>query len=136
MDIFEITDDAVNKAWSGTDGYCFSMKDYNLKNVSEFADGNIPDNVSKSQLMFTLGCIPYVTVNDVEIMRAFINDIDNKKLKSVFEKVEDKDYVETFWKYCNIYPEIRDRYGDFEHNFVKSKIVEWCEENGINYKLK
>ena len=86
--------------------------------------------------MVTLGYIPYVTVNDVEIMRAFIETINNKKLKGVFEKVEDKDYVETFWKYCNIYPEIRDSYGDFEHNFVKNKIVDWCKENGINYKLK
>lgn len=119
MDIFEITDDSVNKAWSGTDGYCFSMNDYTLKNMSELADNNIPDNVSKSQIMVTLGYVPYVTVNDVEIMRAFIETINNKKLKGVFEKVEDKDYVETFWKYCNIYPEIRDSYGDFEHNFVK-----------------
>lgn len=136
MDIFEITDDSVNKAWSGTDGYCFSMYDYTLKNMSELADNNIPDNVSKSQIMVTLGYVPYVTVNDVEIMRAFIETINNKKLKGVFEKVEDKDYVETFWKYCNIYPEIRDSYGDFEHNFVKNKIVDWCKENGINYKLK
>ena len=51
MDIFEITDDSVNKAWAGSDGYCFSMKDYTLKNVSELWDNDIPDNVSKSQII-------------------------------------------------------------------------------------
>ena len=54
MDIFEITDDSVNKAWSGTDGYCFSMNDYTLKNMSELADNNIPDNVSiKARIIST-----------------------------------------------------------------------------------
>lgn len=136
MNVFEITDDSVNKAWSGADSYYFSMNDYSIKDASELADNDIPDNVSKSQIMVTLGYIPYVAVNDIEIMRAFIENINNKKLKTVFEKVEDKDYVETFWKYCNIYPEIRDSYGDFEHSFVKNKIVDWCKENGINYELK
>lgn len=136
MDIFEITDDSVNKAWAGSDGYCFSMKDYTLKNVSELWDNDIPDNVSKSQIMVTLGYVPYVTVTDVEIMRAFIDTINNKKLKGNFEKVEDNDYVETFWKYCNIYPEISNDYGDFEHKYVKDKIVDWCKENGINYAVK
>ena len=134
MGIFIINDDSINKAWSGENGYCFSMKDYTLKNVNDIADADINDGFAKSQLMISNGYIPYVKVSDVEIMRAYINSINNKKLAANFEKVSDTDYVETFWKYSNAYPEIFNGYGDFEHKYVKNKIAEWCRENGIEYK--
>ena len=134
MGIFIINDDSINKAWSGENGYCFSMKDYTLKNVNDIADPDINDGFAKSQLMISNGYIPYVKVSDVEIMRAYISSINNKKLAANFEKVSDADYVDTFWKYSNAYPEICNGYGDFEHKYVKNKITEWCRENGIEYK--
>ena len=78
MGIFIINDDSINKAWSGENGYCFSMKDYTLKDVNDIADSDIDDGFAKSQLMISNGYIPYVKVSDVEIMRAYISSINNK----------------------------------------------------------
>ena len=58
MGIFIINDDSINKAWSGENGYCFSMKDYTLKNVDDIADPDINDGFAKSQLMISNGYIP------------------------------------------------------------------------------
>lgn len=134
MKIFELNKDALRKAWSSAGQYWFSLKDYKIKNVTTLAQLDLPDNVVDSSYYVSLGYIPYVSVTNVEVMRAYVQTISNKKLKDVLSKISDEEYVESFWKYMDIYPELSG-YNDFEDTYVLEKAKAWCEENAIKYSL-
>lgn len=135
MKIFELNKDALRKAWSSAEQYWFSLQDYKIKDASTLAEIERPESVSNSAYYVSLGYIPYVTVSNVEVMRAFAQTISNKKLKENLAKISDEEYVEAFWKYLNVYPELSNGYNDFEDTYVLEKAKAWCEENAIEYSL-
>lgn len=135
MKTFELSKDALRKAWSSAEQYWFSLNDYKIKDVTTLAQMDKPESITGSAYYVSIGYIPYVTVSNIEVMRAFAQTISNKKLKENLAKISDEDYVESFWKYLNIYPELSESYNDFEDTYVLEKTKAWCEENAIKYSL-
>ena len=94
-----------------------------------------PDQISQSAYFVSIGYIPYFTVSNEEVMRAYVDTLSNPKLKTALSKIDDNDYVESFWKYYNVYPQLFDGFEDFQHEYALNKAKKWCEENSINYTV-
>lgn len=136
MKVFEINKDSLRKGWGGTDQYWFSLKDYKIRDASTLAQMDRPEQISQSAYFVSLGYIPYFVVTNEEIMRAYVNTLKNEKLKAALSKIDDDDYVESFWKYFNVYPQLSDGWQEFEDNYLLEKAESWCKENGIKYVVK
>lgn len=132
---FVINSDARKKCGNGTDEYWFSYKDYKIKHISELSDVESPDATDKTSYFISLGLIPYINVTNEEIMRAIVETYAGEKLKDIFSEISSEDYVETFWKYYNVYPELAKDTDEFMKNYINKRIVSWCEENEIDYTV-
>lgn len=133
MKSFVLDSDSLRKGWGGTDQFWFSLKDYSIRDILSLSDMDRPDDVSQTAYFLSLGYIPYFVVSNEEIMRAFVSTLTNAKLKNAFSKIDDNKYVESFWKYFNIYPELSENYNSFEDEYVLNKAIAWCEQNSIEY---
>ena len=94
-----------------------------------------PDDMGQTEFYVSMGIIPFVSVSNEEIMRAFVKTKGSAKLNAVLQKVHSEDFIETFWKYFNAYPELKEGLDEFANDFIINKVSEWCEENNINYKI-
>lgn len=130
-----LTHDVLLKGWGGIGQYWFSLSDYTIKDISQLAELGKPEELSQSEYMLKLGFIPYFIVNNEEVIRAYVEVLDNVKLKNAMKKMNDENYVESFWKYFNEYPELEENWRYFEDNYILSKAIEWCEKNGIVYSM-
>lgn len=135
MNVFNIDKDALRKAWSVEGQYWFSLKDNTIKDALDLRDIDIPDGDSEMTYLVSLGLIPYVCVSNIEVMKACVQTLSNKKLKDALSNIDDDDFVESFWKYHDIYPELQTAYDDFEDKYVIKKIEKFCEENAIKYSI-
>lgn len=133
---FELDEENLRKAWGGSCEYWFSTKDYSVRDVVELIDYDAVEETSKASYLISLGYIPYFAVSDEEVMYAFVQTLDNEKLKAIFDKTGADDYKEMFWKYYNIYPELSDNFNDFEKSYLLNKAIKWCQGNNINYLVK
>lgn len=133
MKVFEIDKYAISMCWESHQKW-FSKIDYTIKGSKELAQIDRPEDVSQSTYLISIGFIPYVSVSDEEVMRAFCKTITNKKLADTLSKIDANDFEESFWKYCNIYPEMAKDYSNYEDVYVMDKIKDWCKENAIEYK--
>ncbi len=133
MKSFVLDADSLRKGWSGADQFWFSLNDYTIRDILSLSDIETPDDMSQSAYFLSLGYIPYFTVSDEEVMRAYVSGLSNTKLKNAFSKIDNEKYVETFWKYFNIYPELSENWDGFEDEYVLNKAVAWCEQNSIDY---
>lgn len=134
MKVFEINKDALSKCWESHHKW-FSKIDYTIKGSKELSQIEKPEDIPQSTYLISIGFIPYVSVCDVEVMRAYCETIENAKLKGVLSKIDENQFEEDFWKYCNIYPEMAEGYSQFEDTYVINKIKNWCIDNGIEYTL-
>lgn len=135
MNLFEINKDALRKAWSVEEYYWFSLNDYKIKDVATLTQIDIPENTSRTAYLVSLGYIPFVSVSNIEVMRAFLQTITNTKLKDALLNVSDEEFVENFWKYHDKYSEIQNGYNEFEEHYVIEKTKRWCEENAVKYTM-
>lgn len=134
MKTLELNKEVLRKAWNGA-GLCwFSLNSYKLKNISELTYLETPNDVPLTSYLVSIGYIPFFTASNEEVMHAFVDSLSNEKLKKAFAKIDEKDYVESFWKYFNIYPEMSD-YNEFEEKYLLEKAKKWCAENSVNYSL-
>lgn len=131
-----INSELRSKCGGGSSEYWFSYRDYSVKNISELNTDDKPENMGQTTYFVSIGVIPFITVTHEELMMSFINERGSEKLKSVFEKVSIEDYVETFWKYFNAYPELADGADEFISSYVSEKIAHWCIENNIEYLIE
>ncbi len=131
-----INSETRNKCGHGSSEYWFSYRDYTIKNISELSVADKPEDMGQTTYFVSIGLIPFVTVSNEEIMRAAIEERGSAKLKSIFAKVDSEHFVETFWKYYNVYPELTENTDEFINNYLNKKIVEWCEENKIDYSVE
>lgn len=115
-------------AWGSSTEYWFSRTDYS---IYKFSDLPCEDN-SK---LFELGFIPFLTISNEEVIRAYIKSIDNPKVSSKFDGLSSYDCVEVFWKYFNAYDDISNGFDSFENQYVIKKVTDWCNENGIQYRI-
>ncbi len=135
MATLELDESSLRKGWGGANEYWFSLRDYKIKSIARLSELEHSDDVSQSEYLISLGYIPYFSVTGEEVIRAFLPTLQSQKLRDKLEKYSGSDFVENFWKYFHIYPEISESYVLFEHEYVKQKAIEWCEENAINYSV-
>lgn len=114
--------------WGSTGEFWFSRVDYTVHSSADIGEDD-------SAALMENGFIPFLTISNEEIIRAYIKFIDNKKVSAVFDKLLSQEIVETFWKYFNAYSDISAGFDDFEKKYVLEKVTAWCEENNIEYKL-
>ncbi len=108
-----INSDLLNKCGSGSSEYWFSYRDF-----------------------VSIGLIPFITISNEEIIRGFINEKGSEKLKSILDKIQGEEFIDTFWKYFNAYPELKDGIDEFSTEYTHNKIASWCNENNINYRFE
>ena len=135
MDVFELDDEALQKGWGADEQYFFSVKDYKIVNHYDFADYDRPEDMSETQFLLSLGYIPYFNVKRIQLAKAYIAAVGSKKLQAKLADVSDEDYIEAFWKYFNAYPHLSEGYEEFQNNYLLKKAIDWCDENGINFKV-
>lgn len=116
-------------AWGSATEYWFSRTDYSIYKYSELP-------CDDQARLLELGFIPFLTISNEEVIRAYIKSLNNPKVSNVFDKLSTYDCVETFWKYFNAYKEISEGFDDFENQYLKNKVIGWCDENAIEYILK
>lgn len=131
-----INSDIRKKCGHGSSEYWFSYRDYSIKNISELSMDDKPEDMGQTTYFVSIGLIPFVTVSNEEIMRAAIEARGSAKLKSIFDKVDSANFIETFWKYYNVYPELTENTDEFVSDYINNKIIEWCEENKIDYSVE
>lgn len=136
MDSYILDKDALRKGWGATEQYWFSMHSYRIVDYKDLAELEIPEGVSQSSYYVSLGYIPYFHASNEEVIRSFIKTISDKKLREALSKIDESNYVESFWKYVNVYPILAMQYSAYEDEYILNKAVSWCEENGIKYFVK
>lgn len=136
MKVFKLDKSSLRKGWSNNNQYWFSLKDYILVDSSSLADLDNSEHISQSGYFVSLGYIPYFTVSNEELIRAYMPTIKNEKLKQALLKLGNENYVESFWKYVNVYPELSECFNEFESKYLLDKAVKWCVENGIQYTVE
>lgn len=130
-----INEDLLRKCGGGSDEYWFSYKDYSVMNISEFDTDDRPDDMGQTTYFVSIGIIPFVSVSNEEIMRSFVKAKGSAKLNTILDKVTADDFIETFWKYFNAYPELKDGLDEFASEYTLNKVVDWCKENNVNYTV-
>ena len=81
------------------------------------------------------GMVPFIRIREVDVMRAYIGSLNNRNLSSIFDPLPDKEAWSKFWVYFDDDGIESERWGKFERNYRIERLVEWCKENGIAYKL-
>ena len=130
-----IDDELLQKCGGGSSEYWFCYGDYTIKNISEIDDMEKPDDVGQTAYYVSLGLIPFLTVSNEEIMRAFVKQRGSAKLNGILQKVHSDNFIETFWKYFNVYPELKEGWNEFAQDFMLNRLRGWCEENNIKYVI-
>lgn len=135
MNILEITPEVLMKVWdsSGENFYCLNSG--KICSSSDFSEMEKPENSTQVQCLFRLGYIPFVSVTNDEVLRAYARIINNQKIKNVIEHSNEDEYADVFWKYFNIYPDMLEEYKKFENKYVLDKISNWCKDNSLEYKF-
>ena len=131
-----INSDLLNKCGSGSSEYWFSYRDYTVKNIRDLDTGSKPDDMGQTTYFVSIGLIPFVTISHEEIIRDFIIEKCNEKLQSILDKIHGEEFIETFWKYFNAYPELQEGIDEFASQYTHKKVADWCEENNINYRFE
>ena len=131
-----IDDELLQKCGSGSSEYWFSYTDYTVKNLSEIMSLDKPDDIGQTAYFVSLGLIPFLSVGNEEVMRAFVQYKGSQKLNTVLQRVHSDEFIETFWKYFNAYPELKEGLNEFADKFITQKVCEWCNENNVDYEVK
>ena len=130
-----IDSELLNKCGSGSSEFWFSYKDYTVKNIRDLDTDAKPADMGQTTYFVSIGLIPFITISNEEIMRSFIADKGNAKIKSVLDKVQGEEFVDTFWKYFYAYPELKEGIDEFSNVYTHNKIADWCIENNIDYSF-
>lgn len=126
----------LTKCASGSSEYWFSYKDYSVKNISALNAIDRPDDIGQTAYFVSIGLIPFVTVSNEAVIKAFLEEKGNAKLNTILEKLQGEQFVDTFWKYFNAYPELKEGIDEFAHRFTCNKVEQWCIENNIKYRFQ
>lgn len=124
-----LTPENLRYAWGSTTEYWFSRTDYSIHKNSDLPC----EDYSK---LVELGFVPFITISNEEVIRAYINSLNNPKVSSKFDGLSSYDCVEVFWKYFNAYKDISDGFDSFENEYVMKRVTDWCDENGVEYKIE
>ncbi|MDE6110981.1 MAG: hypothetical protein K2F65_03580 [Eubacterium sp.] len=131
-----INSDLLNKCGSGASEYWFSYRDYTVKNIRDLDTGAKPNDMGQTTYFVSIGLIPFVSISHEEIIRSLINEKGSEKLQSILDKMHGEEFIETFWKYFNAYPELQEGIDEFASQYTHKKVADWCDENNINYRFE
>lgn len=120
--------DVLRAVWDSAGENWFSRVDYNVHSSTEL-------DCKDGKSLLEAGFIPFLTISNEEAIRAYVKSIDNKKVSLVLDKLAGNEFVDTFWKYFNAYPQISKGYDEFEKLYVLGRLKVWCDENSIEYKV-
>ena len=84
----------------------------------------------------TNGFIPFLTISNEEVIRAYIKFLDNKRSALFWKSFQAMNILTLFWKYFNAYSSISEGFDEFENKFVLEKAEEWCKSNSIEYSVE
>ena len=114
--------------WGSSGEYWYSRIDSQIHSSAELECADTEDLMAN-------GFIPFLTISNEEVIRAYIKFLDNKKVSAVLEKLSGNEYIDTFWKYFNAYSSISQGFDEFENKFVIDKVKDWSEANAIEYNV-
>ena len=124
-----LLDEMTLRFVQGSSGeYWYSRIDSQIHSSAELECADTEDLMAN-------GFIPFLTISNEEVIRAYIKFLDNKKVSAVLEKLSGNEYIDTFWKYFNAYSSISEGFDEFENKFVIDKVKDWCEANSIEYTV-
>ena len=114
--------------WGSSGEYWYSRIDSQIHSSAELECADTEDLMAN-------GFIPFLTISNEEVIRAYIKFLDYKKVSAVLDKLSGNEYIDTFWKYFNAYSSISEGFDEFENKFVIDKVKDWCEANSIEYTV-
>lgn len=123
-----LSEENLRYAWGSATEYWFSRTDYTIHSYSDLPTDDYTGLVER-------GFIPFITISNEEVIRAYIKSLNNPKVSAKFDDLSSYDCVEVFWKYFNAYDDISKGFDDFESKYVMQKVVDWCKENEIDYRV-
>ena len=136
MNTFVINKETLKKAWGADGQYWFSLVDYNIKEDIDFVSLSLSEGMDKEDIMNLDEYIPYFNFKRCELAKAFVETINNKKIKSKFDSLDDDEVVEYFWKCFHVYPELFKDADKFQMEYVINSLKSWCEDNNIKYTVE
>ena len=123
-----LNEKTLRDVWGGSGEYWYSRVDSQIHSSAELECEDTED-------LMTNGFIPFLTISNEEVIRAYIKFLDNKKVSAVLDKLSGNEYIDTFWKYFNAYSSISEGFDEFEEKFVLEKVEQWCSQNAIEYAV-
>lgn len=120
--------ETIRKIWGSAGEFWFSRVDYTVHSAVEL-------NCDDDAKLVENGFIPFLTITNEEMIRAYIKSLNNSKVSAVFDDLYAEECVETFWKYFNAYSDISSGFDAFEKKYVDERLSSWCEENSIEYRI-
>ena len=114
--------------WGSSGEYWYSRIDSQIHSSAELECADTEDLMAN-------GFIPFLTISNEEVIRAYIKFLDHKKVSAVLEKLSGNEDIDTFWKDFNAYSSISEGFDEFENKFVIDKVKDWCEANSIEYTV-
>ena len=136
MKTFVIDKEALKKAWGADGQYWFSLDDYKIVEDIDFLELSVSDGMDKDDILKLEEFVPYLNIKRSELAKAYVDTIDNPKVKSKFENLDEDETVEYFWKYFHVYPELFQGLEQFENDFIICKLKKWCEKHAVNYTVE
>ncbi len=79
--------------------------------------------------------ILFPSVTSAEVRKAYIDSLNDKKLRFIFDGLDDKEFDEKFWQYVDDGAESLCAFEKFELRYRLDRITAWCDENGIPYYI-
>lgn len=79
--------------------------------------------------------IEFPEVTRIMSMKAYIENLSNRKLKNGFEDLTDEEFWNYFWEIFDDGGDILHDFERFENNHALRIITEWCDENNIPYYI-
>ena len=125
--LFVIDDEIYAKTY-----YCLYEPLNDIKFYFDYADCRLWD---AADIKNAEGMVPFIRIREVDVMRAYIGSLNNRNLSSIFDPLPDKEAWSKFCVYFDDDGIESERWGKFERNYRIERLVEWCKENGIAYKL-
>lgn len=79
--------------------------------------------------------IEFPEVTRMMSMKAYFENLNNRKLKNGFEDLTDEEFWNFFWEIFDDGGDILCDFERFENNHALRIITEWCDENNIPYYI-